>query len=326
MASLERAERFGGAALVGVPAFEAFVSILDNYARLELLVRLHDHLPPFLVNPVTSFVCICIGLWLLHLSHQRQLKELRFSRLLDSSGMEYQRNDKEKWLIPVLVSFLIALVVTPVLAVGYSLSYKGNPPKTPSAPNTPYWAYETTPANPQARAKNLLRAIGQDNRGSFNDTNTQIGTTHAPVAIAPNGIANAAPNFGSQSVYNAPPERALVDPQRRAFISMMRTACPFEIAIRPVTGNAESMKYADALSAAIKDAGCTPRRPKFLIDTAASYGVSVALHDKDNIPAGADVLVTALKLLGTQPQGQVYDGLEPGVVYLMVGLSDLPNP
>jgi hypothetical protein len=139
-------------------------------------------------------------------------------------------------------------------------------------------------------------------------------------------VNQGSPNFGSQSVYNSPPERALVNPQRAVFISTMRTACPFEIAIRPIAGNAESMKYADQLSSAIKEAGCTPRRPKFLIDTAASYGVWVVLHDKENIPAGANVLVSALESLGAQPQGTVNDGLEPGVVYLMVALNDAEKP
>lgn len=38
-----------------------------------------------------------------------------------------------------------------------------------------------------------------------NYTNTQIGATQGPVAIAPNGIANAAPNLGSQTVNNFGP-------------------------------------------------------------------------------------------------------------------------
>ncbi len=200
MDSLEQAERIGGAAFVGVPAFEAFVSILDTYARMELLVRLHDSLPPFLVNPVTSFVCMCIGLWLIHLSNQQQLKLISTSRLLDSSGAEYQRNEKPKWLIPVLVSFLAALVLTPLLAVGYSLAYKGTPPKMPPVPNPPYWVYERTPAKPEGESENQQKAMSQVNQGGSNNTNTQIGIAQAPVAIAPYGIANAAPNRGQQTV------------------------------------------------------------------------------------------------------------------------------
>lgn len=42
----------------------------------------------------------------------------------------------------------------------------------------------------------------QKNLGGQNNTNTQIGTAQAPVAIAPNGIANTAPNLGTQTVSN----------------------------------------------------------------------------------------------------------------------------
>lgn len=49
---------------------------------------------------------------------------------------------------------------------------------------------------PQAQVQNNQQSSGTD---------TQIGTAQGPVAIAPNGIANAAPNFGNQTVNNAPP-------------------------------------------------------------------------------------------------------------------------
>jgi hypothetical protein len=49
------------------------------------------------------------------------------------------------------------------------------------------------------------QSVNQENQGGSNNTNTQIGTTQAPIAIAPNGIANAAPNLGTQSVNNFGP-------------------------------------------------------------------------------------------------------------------------
>lgn len=52
----------------------------------------------------------------------------------------------------------------------------------------------------QRKAKTSVEQ-SQQNQGS-NGTNTQIGTAQAPVAIAPNGIANAAPNLGTQTVNN----------------------------------------------------------------------------------------------------------------------------
>lgn len=59
---------------------------------------------------------------------------------------------------------------------------------------------------PKAGSKKPQKSMSQDNQGGSNNTNTQIGTAQAPVANAPNGIANAAPNLGTQSVNNfAPP-------------------------------------------------------------------------------------------------------------------------
>jgi hypothetical protein len=82
------------------------------------------------------------------------------------------------------------------------------------------------------------------------------------------------------------------------------------------------MSYAEQLAQAIKEAGCTLRRPRFLIDTSPSYGLWVMLHDKDNIPAGADALVDALFKTGAPVKTNTLDAIEPGVVYLMVGFND----
>jgi hypothetical protein len=143
------------------------------------------------------------------------------------------------------------------------------------------------------------------------------------VAIAPNGIANAAPNFGNQSVNNyAPLQRSLTQGQRNTFIAVLRKTCPFEVAVRAVPGNSESMSFGDELAKAITDAGCTLRRPRFLIDTSAGYGVWVMLHDRDNIPTGADALVDALTQAGLTPKTNTLDAIEPGVVYLMVEFND----
>lgn len=44
--------------------------------------------------------------------------------------------------------------------------------------------------------------VVQENIGGQHNTNTEIGTAQGPVAVAPNGIANAAPNLGTQTVTN----------------------------------------------------------------------------------------------------------------------------
>ena len=87
-------------------------------------------------------------------------------------------------------------------------------------------------------------------------------------------------------------------------------------------GNGESQRYADQLSQAIKDAGCTLRRPRFLIDEHEGYGLWVVIHDSNNIPPVADALVGALKGANIEFKGTTSEVIEPGVVYLMVGLND----
>jgi hypothetical protein len=148
--------------------------------------------------------------------------------------------------------------------------------------------------------------------------------TSSPIgANAPFGIAISGGNVTNPTVNNfAPPQRILTEDQRKAFVGILRTYCPFEIAVRGIPGNAESMAYAEQLMRAIKEAGCTLRRPKFLIDTSPSYGLWVILHDKENIPTGADALMEALSKTGSPAKGTTLDVIEPGVVYLMVGFND----
>jgi hypothetical protein len=100
------------------------------------------------------------------------------------------------------------------------------PSAAPSAPSAP------APAKSAKTSPNTKPTTIQDNKGGSNNTNTQVGTAQGPIAIAPNGIANAAPNFGTQSVINAPPQRSLTPDQRRIFISALQKTCPFEVAVR----------------------------------------------------------------------------------------------
>ena len=176
MPSLEQSERTAGAAFLSVPALDGFVWALDNWARMELLMKLHDQLPAFLVNPATAFICTCIGLYLLYRSNVHQLRRVAASesRLVDTSGAEYRKVEKPKWLLPVLGFFSIALIATPILAVGYSLAYKGISPRTPRGPIPPYFAYlrtpPPTPPKPPFRSPSQIAPgginIGRDNRGT----------------------------------------------------------------------------------------------------------------------------------------------------------------
>ena len=175
MPSIEQSERIGGAALLSVPAFDSSVWLLDNYGRTELLIKLHSNLPPLVLNPAIGFICMCFGLGFLYLSDSRQLQRVVNSsstrhRILNSSGTEVINVEKPKWLLPVALSFVTALIATPVVAIAYSLVYKGVAPAQVNLPRPPIIAYLKTPKSapkpappqqPQTPAGGI--SIGHDN-------------------------------------------------------------------------------------------------------------------------------------------------------------------
>jgi hypothetical protein len=95
----------------------------------ELLVNLRAHLPPFITSPTFVFVCMWGGLGLLYLSHQQQLHRILTepSRLVGVD--DYRDKERPGWLLPLSWVTLAALVAAPVLALAYSLAYKGTPPQ-----------------------------------------------------------------------------------------------------------------------------------------------------------------------------------------------------
>jgi hypothetical protein len=153
MASLEKAERFGGVGLLGVPTFDFFVWVLDNYARGELLMNLREQLPPWLLNPAFVFLCMCGGLGLLYLSHQQQLRRIltRASTLVDVE--QYRNKERPGWLLPLLWVALGALIATPVLALAYSLAYKGSTPSPLQAHSIPPTICKTADCFPLPKPK-----------------------------------------------------------------------------------------------------------------------------------------------------------------------------
>lgn len=133
----ERTERVVGFTLLGVPVFDAAIFALDNYTRLELLVKLHEVLPAFLLNPVFIFVCLCLGIVLLDRSYKQQIKRLS-SESSGLVGVEAYRQNKTQGLIrPFLLVCLLVLLLTPALAIIYSLAYKGTPPMEAHIPSHP---------------------------------------------------------------------------------------------------------------------------------------------------------------------------------------------
>jgi hypothetical protein len=128
VSSVEQLESIGGAGFLGVPVFELIVSLLDNYARGELLMELHGFLPRWLTNPAFAFVCVFIGLGLLYRAHQHQLRRILSAPATLVNVEEYRRKEKPGWLVPFLWVLLFALIAPPCLAVLYTLSYKGTAP------------------------------------------------------------------------------------------------------------------------------------------------------------------------------------------------------
>jgi len=180
MPSFEQSERIGGATLLGVPIFDFFVWALDNYSRIELLVKLHGLLPHFLTSPVTIFLCLCGVLGLLYRSERTYLQRVAtnsVSRIVDTSGAEIATITNPNWALPVGFVFVLALVAAPVVAIGYSLAYEGSSPKKPRFLPPPYIAYAKTPKpNVTKRLHAPALHIEQQSTGSDSPNQAMIGS------------------------------------------------------------------------------------------------------------------------------------------------------
>ena len=163
---------------------------------------------------------------------------------------------------------------------------------------------------------------------SFVPASTQTPVPSTTIS-APNGIAIGGGVVSNPQVnnYYAPPQRILTGEKNDKFIASLKETCPFEIVVRAIPGNAESMEYADQLSAAIKEAGCTVVAPRILFDTTAIKGLWVTIHDRNNIPKGSDALLKAFGDAGVPAYGRLQpDIVNPGEIYLMVTLNDTGKP
>jgi hypothetical protein len=187
---IERVEGSGGAIALGVPAFDFFVWLLDNYARFDLLLTLQNRLPQFLFSPPSVFLCMCVGIVLLHLSHKAQMKRIIEGAergLVDESGNRAIRQESAKWLHPLLFVLLFTLIAAPVLAVTITLLYDGNVPVA-AVQRPPSFALDKTPpeANPSS-SKVLAPRINQG-PGSI----AQVGGTGNQATVI-----NQAPDYPS---------------------------------------------------------------------------------------------------------------------------------
>jgi hypothetical protein len=240
MPSREQSERIGGVTLLGVPVFDFFVWTLDNYGRVELLVKLHGLLPSFLTSPLTIFICLLAGLGLLYLSGQEQLrrvagKSANSRPLVDTSGNEIITAEKPGWALPLAAVFILALLATPIVAIAYSLAYKGSPPNI-SRPSPPASAYTKT-ASPNPAGASQLRI--EQNSAAPN---------------SPNVVGN-----NNQFSYSAePPNRFLNQMQAATFVKSLSAAAsaPFWVIIETMNYDqgSEQMLFGHQLTDLLKAA------------------------------------------------------------------------
>ncbi len=235
MASAEKVERIGGFTLLGIPVFDASVFALDNYARLELLVRLHSVLPAFLSNPLFVLLCVLLALFLLERSHKHQLE-----RLANSSGLvgvESYRQDKRSSLLwSFLWVCLPVLLVTPLLAIAYSLAYKGNPPVDAHIPAPSVPICKTADCFPP-RLKAKVVPL-------------------PPMTInAPNGIGISGGHVENPTVNNfAPPQRSLSAEQGNQ-LKGLATSLPKSVSIMVhAIDDPEAIEFAQQIYRAIAPA------------------------------------------------------------------------
>jgi hypothetical protein len=218
------------------------------------------------------------------------------------------------------VTILVALITGVCGIIGTLITVRYSGKKEESKPVVP--AHQA--AAPKEAPTPPLSAI-QQRHAPITSPTFKVGSSRRDsptVQSCPDGNCIGADNYGNPTVNNyGPPRRSLTPDQRTSLIKALKTACPFDIAVRPLAGNEEAMAFAERLKSALSEAGCTLVRPKFLIDTAVDYGVIIGVQSNDTFPPGANVLMDALKAGGMEPKPEILPMVEPGVVYLMVEAS-----
>jgi len=190
----------------------------------------------------------------------------------------------------------------------------------PSPPIASHAASDTkstaTTQTETKKARKPSEITTQENHGGSNNTNTQVGTAQAPTAIAPNGIANAAPNYGNQTVNAAPPDRHLSPEQRAAIISAIQGKSCRITTVGALSNVEDAQNYALELMDAFKSGGClVPDNVLPLMSLKGTWrGIKVIYYDDVPHSEGSRVSVP----LDT-PQGIVVAALDSARLDVMVG-------
>lgn len=281
MASLEKAERLGGFTLLGIPVLDAAVFALDNYARWELLVRLHDALPSFLLNPIFIFGCLCLGIYLLDSSYSHQFERIA-TKSSSLVGVEKYREEKAHGLLrPFLWMCCGVAFVTPLVALAYSLAYKGTPPLIP-LPVPLALAYTKTP--------------------------TQIAApraTQRPSQSCPNGICIGGNNAGNPSVINnyGPPQRRLTQPEIQTLATLHHT--PLDLIVWANAGDKNAWNLGEDICMALRDGAhwrvAQKNCVEAMIPGEASSGIDLAVFVNPLDMQKIDQSTTRIYLEGVTP-------------------------
>jgi hypothetical protein len=232
MASVEQAERIGGFTLLGIPVLDSAIFALDNYARVELLVRLHDVLPSFLTNPIFVFVCLCLGIALLDRSYKQQMKRIS-SRHSVLVGVDSYRDEKAHGLLwPFLFVCGGIVIATPLLALAYSLAYKGTAPVVRLSPSSPTSICRTADCFPHPKPP----------------------IYSPPKQNCPNGgICIGGNNTGNASVTNnyGPTQRRLTETENQALATL--DSPPLDLEVLANAGDKKAWNLGEDICKALRD-------------------------------------------------------------------------
>jgi hypothetical protein len=303
MASLEQAGRIGGAGLLGIPAFDFFVWALDTYARGDLLMSLHDRLPPLLLNPGIGFLCMCGGLGLLYMAQKRYLASIKESKssILDSRGKKYSNDSAPRGLIPVSVVFLLALFAAPILSLSYSLAYKGTPPHPPKGVTPPPFAFLTTRELESASHPKAAININQQGKNNI----AQVG------------------NNNTASITSAIPFRILTENQKQGIAAFLQTMPPsVMVSVGGVYGSGDAVIYAGDFfplfeGRHLDNQTTAAIRTGFSVDY--TDVIVAARTDEDSAVPYRDALVKTLTSLGIPAHPANGSKVPPGDLEFLVG-------
>ena len=224
------------------------------------------------------------------------------------------------WIgVPTLALTVLAIFVSiflPELRIELGLDPQPKPDPTISIP-------APRPPNDQPAPKTPLK------KGSAPPEGAPATKTPAPTiqAIAPNGIANAAPNFGDQRVYNLGPLSRRVSQQQHDEIVPMLTKDRARVIVWAYSTDTDTWGLAEDLYGVLRDSGWTMNDSDVQAAMAVNpNGCDVAVfipgepgQPVTQLPGASREVLTVLKTLGLTYGVGYSDKLGDATVKIVVG-------